>query len=123
MSKKGLNGDRNKAPQRGKGSGVENPGKILKRLAEYVLKYYRLHIIVVVVCILLSVVCNLQGTMFMQTLIDDYIIASALLVPLILSQPTLFYTQRIGSYSASCVLEMDSSMQNSCMPTYRGCSR
>ena len=37
------------------------------------MKSYRPHIIVVVVCIFLSVICNLQGTMFMQTLIDDYI--------------------------------------------------
>ncbi len=52
---------------------VENPGKILKRLFGYVMKYYKFHIIVVVICIFLSVICNAQGTMFMQSLIDDYI--------------------------------------------------
>ncbi|MDO5154975.1 MAG: ABC transporter ATP-binding protein [Eubacteriales bacterium] len=61
-------------PPRGfKGPRVENPGKILKRLAAYIMKSYKFHIITVVVCIFLSVICNLQGTMFMQKLIDDYI--------------------------------------------------
>ena len=58
---------------RGMKPAVENPGKILKRLFGYVMQYYRFHIIVVVICIFLSVLCNAQGTMFMQSLIDDYI--------------------------------------------------
>ena len=52
---------------------VENPGKILKRLFGYVMKYYKFYVIVVVICIFLSVLCNAQGTMFMQSLIDEYI--------------------------------------------------
>ncbi|MDD6069346.1 MAG: ABC transporter ATP-binding protein [Clostridiales bacterium] len=68
-----MKGHGGKPPRGAKGPKVENPGKILKRLADYVMKFYRPHIIVVVVCIFLSVICNLQGTMFMQTLIDDYI--------------------------------------------------
>lgn len=56
-----------------RGPKVENPGKIFKRLAGYVLKYYKFHIITVIICIFASVFCNVQGTMFMQTLIDDYI--------------------------------------------------
>lgn len=68
-----MKGHGGKPPRGAKGPKVENPGKILKRLADYVMKSYRPHIIVVVVCIFLSVICNLQGTMFMQTLIDDYI--------------------------------------------------
>ncbi len=52
---------------------VENPGKILKRLFSYVMQYYKFHVIVVVICIFLSVICNAQGTMFMQSLIDEYI--------------------------------------------------
>ena len=68
-----MKGPGGKMPRGAKGPRVENPGKILKRLADYVMKFYRPHIIVVVVCIFLSVICNLQGTMFMQTLIDDYI--------------------------------------------------
>jgi len=58
---------------RGMKPAVENPGKILKRLFGYVMKYYKFHVIVVVICIFLSVLCNAQGTMFMQSLIDDHI--------------------------------------------------
>lgn len=54
-------------------SGVEHPGRVMKRLFAYVMNHYRFYIITVVVCIFLSVLCNVQGTMFMQTLIDDYI--------------------------------------------------
>lgn len=54
-------------------SGVEHPGKVMKRLFAYVMNHYRFYIITVVICIFLSVLCNVQGTMFMQTLIDDYI--------------------------------------------------
>lgn len=53
---------------------VENPGKVLKRLMDYVMRHYRIHVIVVVLSILTSVLCNAQGTMFMQSLIDDYIV-------------------------------------------------
>lgn len=53
---------------------VKNPGKLFLRLARYVLKNYALHCAVVVACILISVFANVQGTLFMQTLIDDYIL-------------------------------------------------
>ena len=66
-------GMKGKMPPGGMPKGVENPGTVLKRLLHYVMQHYRVHIIVVVVCILLSVFCNLQGTMFIQSLIDDYI--------------------------------------------------
>ncbi len=58
---------------RGMKPSVENPGQILKRLLGYIFRFYRVPMIIVFVCILLSVVMNLQGTMFMQVLIDDYI--------------------------------------------------
>ncbi|MGN0152959.1 MAG: ABC transporter ATP-binding protein [Lachnospiraceae bacterium] len=60
-------------PPRGMKVSVENPGKILMRLFGYIMKYYKFHIIVVVICIFAAVLCNAQGTMFMQSLIDDYI--------------------------------------------------
>ncbi len=79
----GQENNKSTPPRPGKGPGgrvprgmkpmVDNPGKILKRLFGYVMKYYKFHIIVVVICIFLSVICNAQGTMFMQSLIDDYI--------------------------------------------------
>ena len=43
---------------------VENPGKVLKRLMDYVMRHYRIHVIVVVLSILTSVVCNAQGMIF-----------------------------------------------------------
>ena len=46
---------------------------IMGRLARYIFKMYGIHLIIVLVCILASVLCSLQGTMFMQNLIDDYI--------------------------------------------------
>lgn len=52
---------------------VKNPGKLFKRLMAYICKSYTIHCILVVICIFASVLCNVQGTMFMQTLIDDYI--------------------------------------------------
>ena len=52
---------------------VDNPGKILRRILSYVLRYYRIHLAAVVVCIVVSVLANVQGTMFTRTLIDSYI--------------------------------------------------
>ena len=74
----------NKGPGPGHGPGgprgrgprpkVENPGKIFKRIMRYTLKDYALGWVVVVICIFATVYCSLQGTMFMRTLIDDYIL-------------------------------------------------
>ncbi len=52
---------------------IENPGKLLKRLLSYVLKNYSLACAAVVVCIFISVLANVQGTLFLKTLIDVYI--------------------------------------------------
>lgn len=53
---------------------VANPGKLFMRLLKYVFKDYAILCVLVVVCIFLSVLANVQGTFFMQTLIDEYII-------------------------------------------------
>lgn len=45
----------------------------LKRVFAFLFKNYKLHFLVVFVCIVISVLANVQGTLFMQTLIDDYI--------------------------------------------------
>lgn len=58
---------------RGQKSSVENPGRVMKRLLGYIFKYYGFQMICVLLCILISVLANLRGTMFMKTLIDDYI--------------------------------------------------
>ena len=65
---KGPRGARGPRPK------VENPGKLLKRLLGYVFKSYTPHCIIVFICILISVLANAQGTMFLQDLIDVYII-------------------------------------------------
>ena len=53
---------------------VENPGKVLKRILAYVMKQYKFQVILVLCCILLGVFAQVQGTLFMQTLIDSYIL-------------------------------------------------
>ena len=53
---------------------VENPGKLMGRLLKYVGKNYGIHLVIVAVCIFVSVIANVQGTMFMKTMIDDYIV-------------------------------------------------
>lgn len=53
---------------------VKNPGKLLMRLMKYLMKSYGVHLVVVAVCIFASVLANVQGTMFMKNLIDDYIV-------------------------------------------------
>ena len=52
---------------------VKNPMKTLKRLLGIIFKRYKLQLSIVFVCIIVSVLANVQGTMFIQKLIDDYI--------------------------------------------------
>lgn len=47
--------------------------KIFKRLMAYVFQYYKFHYMAVIALIFVSVLANVQGTMFMKNLIDDYI--------------------------------------------------
>ena len=47
---------------------------VLKRILGYMLKYYKGSCLAVIVCVLGSALCTLQGTLFMQSLIDDYIL-------------------------------------------------
>ena len=52
---------------------IENPCKLFGRLMGYVFKYYPIHMLTIVVCILLTVFSSVQGTLFTRTLIDSYI--------------------------------------------------
>jgi len=61
-------------PGRNAGPKVENPGKVFKRILAYVMKQYKFQVILVLCCILLGVFAQVQGTLFMQTLIDSYIL-------------------------------------------------
>ena len=53
---------------------VDNAGKILKRTLGYMMKNYKWLFAVVVVCIVATALATLSGTLFMQKLIDEYII-------------------------------------------------
>ncbi|WP_294908888.1 ABC transporter ATP-binding protein [uncultured Ruminococcus sp.] len=55
------------------GAKVKNPMKTLKRLIGIIMKKYKFHMIFVFIFMLLSVFANVQGTLFIQKLIDDYI--------------------------------------------------
>ena len=53
---------------------VENSGKLLKRIMAEVFQHYLPHCILVLICIVVSALANVQASLFLQTLIDDYII-------------------------------------------------
>ena len=63
----------NARQMRGMKSNVKNPGKIFKRIMSYVFQNYKYQFFLVVILIFVSVLANVQGTLFMQKLIDDYI--------------------------------------------------
>lgn len=52
---------------------VKNPMKTLKRLIGIIFRKYKIQMIIVFLCIIVSVLANVQGTLFIQNLIDDYI--------------------------------------------------
>ena len=54
--------------------GAQNPGKTLRRIFAEIFAHYKLHCLLVVVCILATAIANVRGTLFLQTLIDDYIL-------------------------------------------------
>ena len=70
---KPVKGPVGKPPRGVRGPRIENPGKVFMRLLKYVCRYYGIHYILVILFIFISVLANVQGTMFIQTLIDDYI--------------------------------------------------
>ena len=55
-------------------NGAVNPGKTLKRTLGYMLKNYKFQFLLVVVCIVITAFATLEGSLFMQSLIDDYIV-------------------------------------------------
>ena len=52
---------------------IQHPLKQLKRLMAYVFQDYGMHCAAVLLLIVVSVLANVQGTMFTRTLIDEYI--------------------------------------------------
>ena len=53
---------------------VENPGKLLRRIMDEVFRNYLPHCILVLICIVVSALANVQASLFLQTLMDDYIV-------------------------------------------------
>ncbi len=63
-------------PNRGRqfgGQKIEHPFPVLKRVLKYMMQDYAPRFVIVVACILLSAYCSIRGTLFLRTLIDDYI--------------------------------------------------
>lgn len=60
-------------PTNSKGMKSKNPLKTAKRLMGYITGNYRIHFIIVLVCIVISTLAGVAGSMFLQTLIDNYI--------------------------------------------------
>ena len=52
---------------------IENQGEIFKRLASIIMKRYGVAVVIVILCILGAAVASSLGTLFIQSLIDDYI--------------------------------------------------
>ncbi len=67
-----LKGPGNRGPH-GPAPKVSHPVRLFFRLMGYVMRYYKIQLFIVAVCIVAAVLCNVQGTLFIQTLIDDYI--------------------------------------------------
>ena len=83
------------------GPKAKNPGRTLKRLISIVIKGYPVHCIFVVVGIILSVFANVRGSLFLRTLIDDYITpmigsASPNFVPLLKALSTMALIYLVG---------------------------
>lgn len=53
---------------------LQKPGKTMARLLGIMIKEYGVQLGIVVICIIAAALCTLKGTLFMQTLIDDYIL-------------------------------------------------
>ncbi len=54
--------------------GAKHPGKTLARILREVMSRYAPHYLLVLVCIVVSTLANVRGTLFTQTLIDEYIL-------------------------------------------------
>ena len=53
---------------------VDHPGKLFKRIMYYVLKDYKWQVLIVIIAIVAGVLASVQGTLFIKTLIDSYIL-------------------------------------------------
>ncbi len=65
---------KNNLPPLGAKPKVENPGKVLKRVLGYVFKFYKAHCLSVMLFIIVSAITSVISSLFLKTLIDDYIV-------------------------------------------------
>lgn len=63
---------------------LDHPMQTFLRIMRYLMKYYPVHMVIVVLAIFANVLCNVQGTWFMKDLIDVYV------RPLLLAENTDF---------------------------------
>lgn len=73
--------------------GMKIDKSILKRLVKYITSKYKKQLIFVVICIIISAIANVAGSLFLKTLIDNYI------EPLLLTENPIFtgLLQAIGT--------------------------
>lgn len=104
---------------------IKGQGKVFMRVMGYMLKNYRFSFLCVLVCILGTALATLRGTMFMQSLIDDYII------PLTKAQQPDFnplahvLIRMVGVYAVGiiCAYAYNRIMVNICQGTMRNLRR
>lgn len=86
-----------KSPDTQKRAGAGNPGAAIKRLLGYIFRGYKLRFAVVLVCILVSACATVASSLFLKSLIDDYI------SPLLLSDNPVFTGLLYALAGMACV--------------------
>lgn len=74
MAEQKMAGQKTAKMASGAANGADKPAAVLGRVLKTMLKNYKGSFVIVVICILGSALATLRGTLFMQTLIDDYIV-------------------------------------------------
>lgn len=74
MAEQKMAGQKTAEMASGAANGADQPAAVLGRVLKTMLKNYKGFFVIVVICILGSALATLRGTLFMQTLIDDYIV-------------------------------------------------
>ena len=69
-----VKGPPNHRGPRGPRPKIENAGKLFSRVLSFLFKHYPIHLVVIIICIFIGVFASVQGTLFIKSLIDDYIL-------------------------------------------------
>ncbi len=81
----------------------ENMGKTLSRLLAYTFRDYKLHFFAVLICIIVSSVAGVRGSLFIQTVIDDYLAPMLKTGSKDFSPLLLAIFQMLGIYAAGVI--------------------